>query len=89
MPTKGKPDPIPEELASYEEAADFWDAHDSADYKDILEAVDVDVKLPERHYIIELDRGTAEILQEKAQKKGVRPSRLASELLQKMLAGGK
>jgi len=25
-------DPIPDEFARYEEAAEFWDTHDTADY---------------------------------------------------------
>jgi hypothetical protein len=25
-------DPLPEEFASYEEAAEFWDTHDTTDY---------------------------------------------------------
>jgi len=27
-------DPIPEEFATYEEAAEFWDTHDTTDYPD-------------------------------------------------------
>lgn len=30
-------DPIPEEFASYEEAAEFWDTHDTTDYPDDFE----------------------------------------------------
>ena len=31
--------PIPEEFASREEAAEFWDAHDTTDYPDSFETV--------------------------------------------------
>lgn len=28
-------DPIPEEFGSYEEAAEFWDTHDTTDYPNV------------------------------------------------------
>lgn len=85
MSTKRKSDSIPETFKTYEEAANFWDEHDSADHKDILEAVEVDVNLSERHYIIGLDKNAAEVLLDRAQASGVKPGQLASKLLQKTL----
>lgn len=35
-------DPIPEMFDSYAEAAEFWDNHSTADYKEFLEDVEVD-----------------------------------------------
>ena len=32
-----KVDPIPDEFSSYEEAAEFWDTHDTTDYPDAFE----------------------------------------------------
>ncbi|MGK7956439.1 MAG: CopG family antitoxin [Crocosphaera sp.] len=32
-------DPIPEEFSSYEAAAEFWDNHDTTDYLDDFETV--------------------------------------------------
>jgi len=89
MSTKRRSDSIPETFKTYEEAANFWDEHDSADYKDALEAVEVDVNLSERHYIIQLDKETAEVLLDKAQASGVKPSQLASKLLHKTLVRGR
>ena len=89
MPIRRKAEPIPEEFASYEEVASFWDKHDSADYEDILEAAEVEVDLSKRHYIIELDKKTAQVLRDEAQERGIQPNQLASELLQKTLIGGK
>jgi len=34
-------DPIPEEFAGYEEAAEFWDTHDTTDYPDAFRTVDM------------------------------------------------
>lgn len=38
-------DPIPEEFSSYEEAAEFWDTHDTMDYPDAFEEVEVHTEL--------------------------------------------
>lgn len=84
MPKKVKQ--IPEEFKTYEEAAEFWDTHNSTDYLDLLEEVEIKVDIQKRHYLIELDTGTAKLLQESAKKKGVSVNHLANELLQKQLA---
>ncbi len=83
MPKKLKQ--IPEEFKTYEEAAEFWDTHDSTDFMDTLEEVEVKVDLKKRHYLIELDKSTADLLQESARKKGKSPGYLASELLHEQL----
>ena len=77
---------IPEEFKSYEEAAEFWDTHESTDFLDELEEVEVKVDIKKRHYLIEVDMDTAELLQESARKRGVPVSSLANEILQKQLA---
>ncbi len=83
MPKKIK---IPEEFKTYEEASEFWEEHDSTDYEDELEEVEIKVDLQKRHYLIELDKNSANVLQETARKKGVPPNYLASELLHEQLA---
>jgi hypothetical protein len=83
MPRKNKK--IPEEFKTLEEAAEFWDTHDSMDYEDVLEDVEITVDLQKRHYIIELDKNSAELLQESALKRGIPTSNLAGELLKKQL----
>ncbi len=35
-------DPIPDEFRSYEEAGEFWDTHDTADYSNIFRTVETD-----------------------------------------------
>jgi len=49
MPKKLKK--IPEEFKTYEEAADFWDTHDSTDYLDNLEEIEVEVDIQKKHYL--------------------------------------
>lgn len=43
MRNKAHRDPLPEEFRSYEEAAEFWDTHDTTDYADDFETVDAQV----------------------------------------------
>ena len=81
-----KTEKIPEEFRTYEEAADFWDTHDSTDYLDDLEEVEINVDIEKKHYLIELDMNTAELLKKSTRKKGVPVSFLANELIQKQLA---
>ncbi len=81
-----KDEKIPDEFKTYEEAAEFWESHDSTDYLDILEEVEIKVDLQKRHYLIELDEDSARLLQEDAKKKGVSADYLASKLVEKELA---
>lgn len=41
-------DPLPETFNSLEEAGEFWDTHDSADYEDLMEDVEFEINLPPR-----------------------------------------
>jgi hypothetical protein len=46
-------DPIPDEFSSYEEAAEFWETHDTTDYPDAFRTVEVRPELRRRHYEVE------------------------------------
>jgi len=85
MPKKGKVEEIPEEFRTYEEAAEFWNTHDSTEYGDVLEEVEIEVDVQRRHYLVEIDKEFSRVLHEKAQKQGVPDSVFASKLLQKEL----
>lgn len=76
---------IPDEFKTYEEAAEFWESHDSTEYLDILEDVEIKVDIQTRHYLIELDENSARLLQENASKKGISASHLTSKLVKKKL----
>lgn len=83
---KKKPvDPIPEEFATYGEAGDFWDTHDTTDYPGAFRTVKVVSDFQNRHYEIPIDADVALGLRERARKAGVLPGRLASDLLRKEL----
>lgn len=88
MTSKKKSEPIPEEFGSYEEAAEFWDKHDTTKYLQNSHSVKVVSDLRERRYEIEIDENVAQILRKAARKKGVTPSRLANDLLRQRLGSG-
>ena len=85
MENKKKIDPIPDEFGSYEEAAEFWDSHDTTDYLEHLTSVEVTAEFRGRLYEIEIDESVAIILRKAAKRKGVTPSSLANELLKEQL----
>jgi hypothetical protein len=78
-------DPIPEEFAGYEEAAEFWDTHDTTDYPDSFETISVETKFKRRRYEVEIDEDLMKVLHEQAQKRGVAVSQLVSEMLREKI----
>jgi hypothetical protein len=85
MTNKKKIDSIPKEFNSYEEAAEFWDKHDTTAYLESSRPVKVISEFREWVYEIAIDEGVAKILRKAARKKGLTPSRLASDLLRQRL----
>ena len=87
MPNSDKRvDPIPNEFATYEDAAAFWDTHDTTDYPDAFQTVEVEeVALRRRRYEVEIDEDVLRMLQEQARKRDLPISRLASDLLRQQL----
>ncbi len=89
MPKKKNLDPIPDEFAPYEEAAQFWDTHDTTDYPDAFRTVQVESELRKRHYEIEIDSDVVRVLRAQARRRGVSPSHLASNILRQRLTTSK
>ena len=89
MARKKRVDPIPAEFGSYEEAAEFWDTHDTTDYPDAFRTVEVSTEFRGRHYEVELELDVANELRSRARLRGVRPGRLASNLLRKQLGSSR
>jgi hypothetical protein len=85
MTNKKKIDPIPEEFSSYEEAAEFWDTHDTTEYLQSSHPVKVVSEFRERLYQIEIDETVAQALRKIARQKGLTPSHLANDLLRQRL----
>ena len=40
MADKKKTDPVPEHFGTYDEAAEFWETHDTTDYSEIFRTVE-------------------------------------------------
>jgi hypothetical protein len=78
-------DPVPEEFSSYEEAAEFWDTHDTTDYPDSFETVTVQSELKRRRYEVEIDAELMNVLATLAQERGVPVSDLVSSMLREKL----
>jgi hypothetical protein len=86
MSKKKQVDPIPEEFASYEEAAEFWDTHDTMDYPGAFRPITAETKLRRPYFQIAIDADVVKVLQTQARKQGVSVSQLASEFLRQKLA---
>ena len=82
---KKRPSVTPEQFRDYDEAAEFWDAHDTTDYPDEFRTVDIKGELRERHFEVELEEDVVRALQRKAKEQGLSLSDLASTLLRQKL----
>ncbi len=78
--------PLPDEFASEEEAAEFWDAHSIADYEESLEPGNLDLALKRRHFEIEVDEESFLALRSSAQRQHKPVKQLASEILREKLS---
>ncbi|MUG95612.1 hypothetical protein F7734_25950 [Scytonema sp. UIC 10036] len=79
-------DPIPNEFSSLEDAAEFWDTHDTTDYLDNFETVPIEeTQLKQRHFEVEVDMDLMKVLYEKAQQKQVGIRQLVNEMLREQL----
>jgi len=69
--SKAKRKSIPKHFASIDEAADFWDKHDLADYVDATKAVDFDVNIEKRVFLTALEPELAKKLTDIARRQGI------------------
>ncbi|HSW01063.1 MAG TPA: CopG family antitoxin [Sedimentisphaerales bacterium] len=89
MPSANRnPDSLPDEFKSYEEAAQFWDAHSITDYEEFMEPVDLEVDIQRHHFEIEVDEESFLALRETAKKEQKAIKELASEILKQRLRAG-
>ncbi|MDQ3398016.1 MAG: BrnA antitoxin family protein [Deinococcota bacterium] len=82
---KKRPSATPEQFKNYDEAAEFWDTHDTTDYLDEFRTVDLKGELRGRHFEVELEEDVVKALQHKAKEQGVSLGDLASALLRQKL----
>jgi hypothetical protein len=82
---KKRIDPIPDEFASPDEAAEFWDTHDTTKYPGAFRTVRVVAELRNRHYEIPIEADVIRTLEGRARKAGVSLGHLASDILRRQL----
>lgn len=80
-----KREPTPKSFSSYEEAAAFWETHDTTDYLSEFRTVDTSSELRTRHFEIEIEEDVMQKLQAVAKQRGLPLSQLTSELLRRQL----
>lgn len=68
---KSKRDPIPKHFKTLEDAAEFWDTHDLADYWDLTREAQFDVDFQRRVFLTALEPELAKQLTQVARKQGI------------------
>jgi len=83
--SKKEHDPIPEQFKSIEEASEFWDSHDLADYWDWTSKADLEVDIQRRLFLTALEPELAKKLTDCARKQGVSTETLINVWLSEKL----
>lgn len=71
MANNKKREPLPKHFKNIEEAADFWDSHDLADYWDLTKEAHFEVDIQRRVFLTALEPTLAKKLTSLAHKQGV------------------
>lgn len=74
-------DPLPDESASMEEIAEFWDTHDTTDYEDAFETVEAEFDLRKRHFEVEVKEDVFQALRARAERLRVPVEEILDNLL--------
>lgn len=75
-------EPIPETFSSYEEAAEFWDTHDTTDYLEDFETVSLEEsELRNRRFEVSIDEDLRRALHQKAERQGIGVEQLVNSML--------
>lgn len=72
---------MPDESASLEEIAEFWDTHSAADYEDAFEPVDVEFDIQQRHFEVEVKEDVFQALRRRSQQLRVPVKEILDTLL--------
>ncbi|MGH7449878.1 MAG: CopG family antitoxin [bacterium] len=86
MANKKSRDPIPRHFKSIEEAAEFWDNHDLADYWDLTREAHFEVDIKRRVFLTALEPQLAKKLTGVARQQGVSTETLINVWLTEKLA---
>jgi len=83
---KSKNNPIPKRFHTLEQAGEFWDTHDLADYWDQTEEAAISFQLKRRRHLVSITPAVARGLRASAKSKGVSAETVANKWLREMLA---
>ncbi len=83
-PKRKHRDPLHKHFKSIDEAAKFWDTHDSADYNEYFTEVDVEVDIKRTH-LIAIDGNLFNKVRAIAKKKRVPADKLVSRWIEEKL----
>jgi len=83
---KKKRDPLPEEFGSPEEAGEFWDTHDSADYEEYMKEAHFEVDLKRRSHEVRISDQLLREVRKIARQQGVATETLVNLWLQEKVA---
>lgn len=84
-PDNKKRDPLPNKSASLEDVADFWATHDTTEYADAFVDVYVTFDIRKRHYQVEIQKDTFELLAKRAASLNMPVQKIIDEALRKEL----
>ena len=77
-----QPAPLPEHFESLEQAAEFWDEHDSADYEEFMQDVEAEGRIRERTYLVRLEGELYRKVIDIARERGVPAESLVNDWVQ-------
>src|SRR3989454_6530282 len=75
-------DPLPEHFESLEEAAEFWDTHDSGDYEEYFKDVKCEFDLKGRIYLVPVEGKLYEKVEKIARKRGLKADALVNRWIE-------
>lgn len=78
-------DPLPEHFSSLEEAAEFWDTHDSADYEEYFKDVECKFDIKKKTHLISMDGSLYDEVRAIARKKRIPADKLVSRWIKEKL----
>jgi len=78
-------DPLPEHFNSLEEAAEFWDTHDSGDYEEFFSDVECSFDIKKRTHLISMDGTLYDEVRAIAKKKRIPADKLVARWIKEKL----
>jgi CopG antitoxin of type II toxin-antitoxin system len=78
-------DSLPEHFSSLEEAAEFWDTHDSGDYEEYFKDVDCKFNIKTRTHLISMDSALYDEVRAIAKKKRIPTEKLVTRWIKEKL----